>query len=274
MVFFDGDTQDRIHTLWDELADFDASQAEAARNHLLSGICALIDAQNASWIGAVRLAGAKPDGAQAGEVMPDDPAAGWRPRMIRQLHPSARLGSLTKEQTELLEAGSVDESIIANVRGAGRFRVHLLSELVSPAWFEGTYYRAFYLGAGTRDTIWAAVPVNADAESYFGFSRGVDRPPFGAAEKATVAAALRGLRWFHRQQMLSEGLGVASVPLTPLEQQVLGGLLQGQGDKQIAAAQNQSEHTTREYVQRILRKYGVSSRTTLMALWLGKATSP
>jgi DNA-binding CsgD family transcriptional regulator len=115
------------------------------------------------------------------------------------------------------------------------------------------------------------VPINEDAESYFGFYRGLDQEPFGAVEKEIVDQALRGLRWFHRRQFLGEGVGVASAPLTPLERRVLSHLLQGRADREIAAALGQSDHTTREYVKRLFRKYGVSSRTALMALWLGHA---
>ena len=265
----DQDTQDRIHALWDELADFDVAHAEHARSHLLRSICELIDAQNATWIGAVRLGSTK----LSASGQPD-PIRGWRPRAIRPLHPSSRFEKLTKEQAELLEAGCVDETVIANVAGAGHFRVNLVSELVSPAWYEGDYYRAFYRGAGYGDVIWAGVPVNADAECYFGFNRGLDKPPFGVGEKMIVAAALHGLRWFHRQQLLSEGLSIASAPLTSLERRVLHGLLQGLSDKKIATEQKLGENTVREYVKRIFRKYGVGSRTALMALWLGKSPSP
>jgi DNA-binding CsgD family transcriptional regulator len=260
----DDSIRNTVQSLWDTLADFDASQAEEARKHLLGGICALIGAQNASWIGAVRL----------GEPEPVDPVKGWRPRAIRQLHPTPLLEQMANEQSDLLEAGSVDETTIANVAGAGQYRVNRLCDLVPASWFKGDYYRVFYLGVGRRDTIWAGVPINDDAESYFGFHRGLDQAPFGTGEKEIVGFALRGLRWFHRQQMLSEGLGVASSPLTQLEQRVLRGLLRGLTEKQIAAANAQSPHTTHEYVKRILRKYGVGSRAALMALWLGKRPSP
>jgi len=259
----DDSTRDRLSILWDELADFDAARVEEARNHLLDGISGLIGATNATWIGAVRL----------GEPQPGDPVKGWRPRAIRQLHPDRRFERMAQEQTVQLEAGRVDETTVANVAGAGRYRVNLLADLAPEGWFEGDFYRLFYIGAGYRDAIWAGVPINQDAESYFGFYRGLDQQPFGAAEKAVVNRALRGLRWFHRQQFLGEGVGVVSAPLTPLERRVLHHLLQGRADREIAAALGQSDHTTREYVKRLFRKYGVSSRTALMALWLGR-TNP
>jgi DNA-binding CsgD family transcriptional regulator len=44
----------------------------------------------------------------------------------------------------------------------------------------------------------------------------------------------------------------------------------GLREKQIAEQNNQNPHTTHDHVKRIFRKYGVSSRSALMALWLGK----
>ncbi|WP_454918461.1 LuxR C-terminal-related transcriptional regulator [Xanthobacter sediminis] len=100
--------------------------------------------------------------------------------------------------------------------------------------------------------------------------RSLDDARFGPAEKAVVEHALRGLLWFHRRQMLGEGRSIASAPLEP---RVLHGLLHGPTAKNIATALGQSDQTTREYVKRLLRKYGVGSRSELMALWLGKRVS-
>jgi len=47
--------------------------------------------------------------------------------------------------------------------------------------------------------------------------------------------------------------------------------LTGLPEKEIAAAQGHSYHTTHEYVSAIFRKFGVSNRSALMALWLGRA---
>lgn len=256
----DRQLQDRIHDLWDALADFDAASMEEARAHLLTGICALIGAQNAVWIGAVRL----------GEPQPEDPVKGWRPRAIRQLRPTEVIQEKAREQADMLEAGEVDVTTFRNVALAGQYRVNRLVELAPEGWFESDYYRVFYLGAGYRDAIWAGIPLNEDAETYFGFYRNVDHPPFDTSDRDVVAYALRGLRWFYRLQMLGEGLSVASAPLTPTERRILQGLLQGLTEKQIAAAMEQSPHTTHDHVKRIFRKYGVSSRNALMALWLGR----
>lgn len=252
---------DRIHVLWDELADFDAARTDTAAEHLLKALCALVDAQNATWMGVVRMA----------DILPGDPAHGWRPRTIRFLHPSRPLDDAAKAQFKNLEHGSVDATTIRNVALAGTFRANRLIDLVPESWFDSAYYQIYYRGIGNHDTIWAAFPLSEDAEIYFGIHRDGGHPRFSSAECAIVAYALRGLKWFHRQQMLSHGLLVARTPLTPVERDVLQGLLTGQSEKQIATTLDKSYHTIHEYVSSIFRKFGVNNRAALMALWLGKA---
>lgn len=250
----------RIHVLWDELADFDAALADATLDHLLAVLCDLVDAQNANWVGAVRL----PD------IVPGDPAHGWRPRTIHYLHPSRSIDEKSQEQAKKLDFGSIDETTIRNIALAGQFRTNRLADLVAPDWFDGDYYRLYYRSVDHKDAIWAGVPINEDSECYFGVFRDDAHSRFTAEERDTVAYALRGLKWFHRRQMLSRGLTVASAPLTAMEREVLGGLLGGLTEKQIAADRQQSPHTTHEYVMGIYRKFDVGNRAALMALWLGR----
>lgn len=252
-------SDDFIHTLWDELADFDAARFDGALEHLMEGICQLVDAQNVNWFGAVRMA----------DILSGDPVHGWRPRCVQFLHPSAQIDASVKEQTRNLELGSVDETTILNVALAGTFRANRAIDL-APGWLESDYYRRYYKPFGLNDVIWAGVPVNDDAECYFGVFRDNAHPHFTPQERDLVACALRGLKWFCRRQMLSHGLTVATLPLTATEREVLGGLLSGLSEKQIAAVRQQSPHTTHEYVTNIYRKFGTSNRAALMAIWLGK----
>lgn len=249
----------RIHSLWDDLADFDASQVDLALHYIMQGLCALVDAQNADWIGVVRLTDER-----------NDPAGGWRPPVVRFLYPTEELLAAVKEQTRGLDQ-RVDPAGAAMVSGAGHFRAARLCDAVSPAWFESDFYQAYYRKCDREDAIYVAFPVNADAESYFGVFRGTGYPRFTEQERDIVAYALRGIKWFHRQLLLSHGVLVAGMPLTPAERRVLQGLLSGQAEKQVAADLGQSHHTTHEYVTAIYRKFGVNNRAALMALWLGKA---
>lgn len=248
-----------IHHLWDELADFDAAHANESLDYLLSSLCRLVGAQNASWFGAVRM----------GDIGAD-PLCGWRPCCVHYLYPSAPLDHVTKEHIDDMERGRVDVTMVRQVAMAGTFRTNRLIDLAPSGWFGSDHYHRTYVAIGYRDAIYAGIPVTEDSECYFGIRRDNDHPPFSPEERDLVARALRGLKWFCRQQMLSRGLTVAGLPLTVTEREVLGALLTGLTEKQIASARNQSPHTNHEYVKNIYRKFGVRNRAALMALWLGQ----
>src|SRR5688572_18436253 len=109
------DTQRRsqVHALWDELAGYEASQSEAALLHLLGSVARMVDAQNAYWVGAVKLP--VPDG---------DPLRGWRPRVIRYLSPPPEDPSFTKERMRAADRGAVDELWLAHAQRAGSYRAY------------------------------------------------------------------------------------------------------------------------------------------------------
>ena len=195
---------------------------------------------------------------------------GWRPRTLFTLMPCVQTSQVIDTAFEEMDKGEPDITTTRNVELAGTFRVLSLKDLATPEWFEGPSYRNYYKALDRMDTLWAGIPINEDAEIQIGFHRSLDKPPFEEEEKELVSHALRGIRWFYKHQMLGEGVGVATAPLTPVEQLVLQGLLLGLPEKQIADQNNQSPHTTHDHVKRIFRKFGVSSRSALMALWLGK----
>lgn len=250
-----------VHALWDELADFDAARSDQALTYLMGKLCLLVGAWNASWMGGVRL-----------DAVPGDPVKGWRPRCIRFLHPSPLLDGAALEQLGMLEQGVVDITTIRSIENAGVFRANRLCDLVSSEWFESPYYHNYYLGVGRTDAVWVAFPVNKDTESWFGIFRTLGQPAFTEAERDVIAYALRGIKWFHRQLMLSHGLLVAANPLTPNERKVLHLLLTGLSEKSIAAEMARSYHTTHECVGSIFRKFGVNNRSALMSLWLGRVS--
>jgi DNA-binding CsgD family transcriptional regulator len=160
--------------------------------------------------------------------------------------------------------------VVRIVGMSGSFRARRLCDVMPSEWFNTRFYLDYYQGSGHCDAVYAAFPVNEDAESWFGLFRATGQPPFSSEERDALAYALRGIKWFHRQLLLSHGLLVASAPLTNVERKVLHGLLSGLSEKEIAAAQGQSYHTTHEYVRSIFRKFGVNNRAALMALWLGR----
>lgn len=253
--------RERIHAVWDTLADFDAAQVDGALTFLLQSLCALVGAQNADWFGVVRL----PD------ALPMDPVHGWRPPVVHFLHPTEKLLATIEDQARKLELGIANDVAVHMIAMSGRFRACRLRDVAPAGWFESDFYREYYRECGHDDAIYVAFPVNEDVESYFGIFRAAGQPPFGTREREALAYALRGIKWFHRQLLLSHGLGIAETALTPVERRVLKNLLTGLAEKQIAAELGQSYHTTHEYVTAIYRKFGVNNRAALMALWLCRA---
>lgn len=252
---------DTVHTLWDDLADFEVARTEVALTYLLEQLCALANAQTGYWLGAVRV-----DAASSA-----DPLKGWRPRVIRYLHDDGERRRQFRRLATGLENGGIDPSIVKQLEGAGQFRAARQSDLLPESWRRTSeLYRLAFTQFGIHDTLYVTFPVNSDAESYFAIQRKGDTPRFTARERDAVAYALRGIKWFHRQLMLGHGLLVGDKPLTPAERRVLHLLLTDKSERQIADALGLTVASTHKYVTDIFRKFGVSGRPGLTALWLGQ----
>ncbi len=258
-VTTDGDKDEQIFGLWDALANFAVGDGDAAIDHLLSALCRLVGAQNALWSVVVRL----PSSA-------DDALGGWRPRMVHLLKPLPPVASSVQEQFDTLWSPSVDISQILAVSGDEPFRIRLLFEALPADWFEGPHYKRHYLAVGHRDSISMRCAINEDVRVHIFLFRNSNVPLFAPADKDSFGLALRGLRWFYRQQLLSHGLLVADTPLTGTERRVLLELLDGKTEKSAATALRQSPHTTHIHVKSLYAKFGVHNRAELTSLWLGR----
>lgn len=249
----------QIFALWDELADFSVGDGDAAIDHLLSTLCRLAGAQNALWSVVVRLPSHEGDALR-----------GWRPRMIRLLKPLPTVASSVQEQFDSLWSASVDTSQILAVSGDESFRIRLLFEALPPEWFDGLHYKRHYLAVGHRDSMSMRCAINEDVRVHIFLFRNSKAALFAPADKDAFGLALRGLRWFYRQQLLSHGLLVADTPLTATERKVLLELLDGKTEKATATALRQSHHTTHVHVKSIYAKFGVHNRAELTSLWLAR----
>jgi DNA-binding CsgD family transcriptional regulator len=247
-----------VFRLWDDLAAFAAADNDAALNHLLSGLAAMVNAQNAYWMGAVRL----------GE-RDTDPVQGWRPCRIQSLQPMPCDEATVGGEERVRAIANIDEYTLAHARLAGTFRAHRLRDVVSPAWFQGPKYQR-YSKLGVRDMLVVSVPISDEVECYYGFLAMSPRAPFSEPERDLAAYALRGLTWFHRRTLLAHGLLVASAPLSPVERRVMRLLLTDRPEKLIAAEMKLSPTTLHTYVRGVFRKFGVSGRAGLVSVWLGR----
>lgn len=254
----DLEVTNRIEQFYDALADFDRASPDVALTSLLDFLCRELDAQNASWMAAVRM----------DDIGPGDPLWGWRPRTLGFLHPTARLNRRAKSAVRQIENGDVDITQIRNVAQAGQWRSNRLIDLTGPDWFAPAFYQRYYLDHGQRDALWLGCPLNVDTELHFGIYRGLDEPMFTETDRRLGARIVRPLKWFYRELLLSHGLYITQDPLTNTQRLVLHGLLAGHSKQAIAKQLSQSPHTTHTHIKALYRKFGIASRAELQALWL------
>lgn len=255
-----GSRREAVYGLWDRLADFSASECDAALRHLMRTLSDWFDARDVVWVGAARVG--------QGAFARRDPQGGWRGLAVRHHVDCPDILARSLYAAKIQET-SPDLTTLALIAKAGRLRVHRLHDgFVDVGRMKKTEgYRVIYEEAGIVDRIFAGVPVNADAESYLLIDRYGGRR-FTAGDAAWVETAMRGLKWFHRELLLAHGLLLAGAPFSAVERRIVRLLLTDRTEGQIAAEIGQSPKTTHKYVTEILRKYGVKGRAGLMALWL------
>lgn len=251
-----------VFQLWDELAAFPSAEIDRAWRHLAETLAAWVGADTGYWVGTVRLL--------HGERAARDVLYGWRIKVVTFLHPPSEAEQLAADHVLNPQPKEPGLSTMAAVRGSGVFRVHRLHDgFVDLEELRKTaYYQTHYVAIGVKDQLWVASPISPETEAYVVFERRQTAALFSEADAELAGFALRGLSWFHRQMFYSHGLLVAQEPLTPTQRDVLQLLLSDKTEKEIATEMGQSFHTTHTHVKEIFRKYNVTSRAGLMAVWL------
>ena len=252
----------RAARIWDRLPEFDASRTDEALLFLLAELKALADADDAVWIGLVRIS----DGDDARL----DPQLGWRGRVVIHLEWTETKRAVVAAAMKAQEKDGGVPSSIEMAKLAGAFRTLTLRELHDMRTFVQTeHYRTCFIPFDITDRMWCVFPVNEECEVAFILDRFGDRPGFTAEDKAAVSGVLRPLKWFHRATLLAHGVMLGGARLTPREHSLCQCLLGSQSEKQIAASLGLTPSTTRSYIRALDRKFGVQGRAGLMALWLG-----
>lgn len=273
--------------LWERLAAFPVGAIDAQLRHMQDWLVRVVRADNVIWIGAVRVL--------RGVCAKADPFLGWRlrgrvvfksePEAYRRQHAeyyaNDHYGRLTRgyyershsDRVRLTHAGMTGTASLA---GAGAFRVHCLRdpEFLDYAAFRRTeHYRLYYRIPGIVDRMTIGYPVDANTESFFLIDRyrarvdGARGYPFTTRDAAVAGGAVRGVRALHRQLLMSHGLLSGDKLLSPVERQIMFGLLRGDTERAIAAALGQKPATLHKYVRDLHARFGVRSRTELMAMW-------
>jgi len=100
------------------------------------------------------------------------------------------------------------------------------------------------------------------------FRRRPARAPFSPREKSVLGLFHAESAWLYRLDLPL--VSPAGLALTPRQRQTLQLLLAGQGEKQIAARLSLSPNTVHHYIKAIHRHFRVSSRSELLARWVGR----
>lgn len=275
-----------LFALWHQLTSFPASQSESALRYLMEWIATKIDGDNVIWIGAVRVL-------EEEKAIKADPFLGWRlrtrlplkpdpdeyQRVLKEYYEPEHYGKLTPTYHSRSHATKLDHVGMtgqASLAGAGKFRVHRLRDkewIDFKALKRTLHYKIYYRDPGIVDRMTIGFPVSTKCESFFLIDRiqkkgGARRRAFTLKEATLAGIATRGAQVLHRQLFLGNGLLVGDKPLSPMERRILGGLLDGLTEKEIAATTGQQFATTHKYVKALYSRYGVQSRASLMALWL------
>lgn len=269
---------------WRTMAEFRAGEMDAALKFLQEWVAKRVKADNVIWIGGVR--------ALRGAKAKVDPFLGWRLRARVALRPDPEpyrkqlaeyfdkehYGKLTPtyydRSHQPQDENHVGMDSRASMSGCGRFRVgHIRNRnfLDFEAFKKTAHYRRYYEEGGIADRFMVGFPVTKDHESLWMVDRFQARGgvPFTTHETQVIGDALRGLPLFHRQLLLGNGLLMGDKPLSPIERDIVQGLLSGKTEKEIAVALGRKPATLHKYVTSVYIRYGVKSRPALMAMWLG-----
>lgn len=136
-------------------------------------------------------------------------------------------------------------------------------------WYRARTFEAINIVAGIDALMYSFrhVPGTDDDFSVIMPNRAAGRPNFNERERRVLAFLHRELAGLIGGP-LARFTEPSPLELAPRVRHVLRCLLEGDGDKQIAARLNLSGHTVNQYTKSIFRHFGVSGRTELLARWV------
>jgi DNA-binding CsgD family transcriptional regulator len=148
---------------------------------------------------------------------------------------------------------------------------HSRQEIIADReWYHSTSYQVVHRSLGLDHILWCFRSLsNGEGDEFAGvmLERAIGRRGFSARDRSIVREAQAALG-----PLIGGPLARFAEPsptdLAPRARQVLGCLLQGDGDKQIAAQLKLSIYTVNQYIKVIFRHFGVSSRPELLARWV------
>ncbi len=248
------------HIALDILAEanaFPLYQSDEAITHILARVRSLFDASN--YVAGF-LTRELPH-------RPDDPLLGWHIQADFAHYYRPQYRTFEKEWFERVAEPGFDPSAFAHLDGMGRDRAYLFSEVCggkSPLEVgAGHLYRKGEVG----DRLFCICPLTDRLELFMTFDHLPGDPLFTEADRDFAFFLLPSMRIFFVRSALSYGHIKATKPLTARERDTLFGLLRGLSEQEIANELSIAYSSVHHYVVSIYRKFNISSRARLTALW-------
>ncbi len=142
------------------------------------------------------------------------------------------------------------------------------SELVDDKiWYSSPYYLDLREPLGLDDTLYAKITVPNKVIA-LSLLRSAGDEAFTERQSQLVDLCLSQMTWPFQPDDKQIDPRLAS--LQPRLRKVMQHLLDGDGEKQVAAKLGLSRHTVHEYVKMIYQQLGVSSRSELLSQWVGR----
>jgi DNA-binding CsgD family transcriptional regulator len=245
-----------------DLAGMPATDVEGGARLLLKRLLEILGGVESYWISGVR--------AEPGDGAAPNSVSGWRIHAQRYLqNDPAQVHTCLKCLAAYPEVFLESPQVKALLNGVGRHRRHRRAELVDKATCNACAFAAEVVkDMDGGDVLVASYTISPRAEIFYGIHRAPGDAEFGERERHLLLEALTQLGWFQRRLARSLGLLDARTPLTPRQRQLLGLLLTGASEKEIAEQLQITALTVHQYVKEIYRNFSVHSRAELMALWL------
>lgn len=138
------------------------------------------------------------------------------------------------------------------------------------SWYASDDFGVVFDPCGLDQILWCFRPIplaSADDSSGIVLARAKGQRPFAPGERALVREMNAAITPMIGGPV-SRYADPSPLDLAPRVRDVLACLLEGDGDKQIAARLSMSPHTVNQYTKAVYRHFGCQGRAQLLARWL------
>ncbi len=236
----------KILRLSSELRDLPRGSRDQ-KEHALRGLCSLIGAQLGIWL-ELRDAG------RGRLLLRDTIDLGWGTERERRMF----VAYLDAQPTAI---DPTHAPLTERMGDSNHVTVMRREVLADRAWYRSPHVQDFRRAGGVDDFIYAGRRIGTDEMRGLSLHRPWGDRPFQARDVAVIDAFTRESLWIHEPTALDR----ITATLSPRQREVLGALLRGLAEKQIADELGLSSHTVHDYVKVLYRRLGVRSRGELLA---------